>query len=175
MRSTIAVFSSSRRHGNTGQFIDRVSGALGIETIDLATLNLTPYDYLHRNRGDDFEPLMRQVLRHEQIIFATPIYWYAVSPAMKILLDRISDLLELPDLLETGRRLRGRTAYVVCTSVDEAPSRQFMDAFTETFAYLGLHFGGAAHVNCRDGYRQSVHDRVAQAFARQVREAAAPG
>jgi multimeric flavodoxin WrbA len=173
MRSTIALFSSGRRHGNTGRFIDRVSATLGIETIDLASLNLAPFDYLHRNRSDDFEPLVRQVLHHEQIIFATPIYWYAVSPAMKIFLDRISDLLELPDLLEAGRRLRGKTAYVVCTSVDDVPSRQFIDAFTETFAYLGMRFGGTAHVNCQDGYRASVHDPVAEAFARRVRDAPA--
>ena len=140
------------------------------ETLDLASLRLTPYDYEHRNRSDDFEPLMQRVLRHEQIIFATPIYWYAVSPAMKVFLDRISDLLELPDLLETGRRLRGKTGYVVCTSVDEAPARQFIDAFSETFAYLGMRFGGAAHVNCQDGYRAAVHDPLADAFASRVRD-----
>jgi multimeric flavodoxin WrbA len=170
MRSTIALFSSARRHGNTGQFMDRIAGALGIETVDLCSLNLTPFDYQHRNRNDDFEPLMRRVLRHERILFATPIYWYAVSPAMKVFLDRLSDLLELPDLLETGRRLRGKTAYIVCTSVDAAPARQFIDAFTETFAYLGMHFGGAAHINCESGYLAPIHDPVADAFARQVRD-----
>jgi len=59
---------------------------------------------------------MQRVLAHDQILFASPIYWYAVSPAMKIFLDRISDFLELPDLLAQGRRLRGKNAYVVCTS-----------------------------------------------------------
>jgi multimeric flavodoxin WrbA len=89
------------------------------------------------------------VLAHDQIIFATPIYGYAVSPAMKIFLDRISDLLELPDLLSEGRRLRGKNAYVVCTSIGDVPSVEFMGAFLETFNYLGMHFGGVAHVNCR--------------------------
>jgi putative NADPH-quinone reductase len=53
---------------------------------------------------------------HRSSIFATPIYWYGVSPAMKVFLDRISDFLELPELLAEGRRLRGKNAYVVCTS-----------------------------------------------------------
>ena len=108
MLSTIALFSSSRRGGNTGQLIDRIASELNIEVIDLAGRRMSSYDYDHRNRDDDFEPLMRRVLAHEQIIFATPIYWYAVSPGMKIFLDRISDYLELPDLLCDGRRLRGK-------------------------------------------------------------------
>jgi len=112
MLSTIALFSSSRRHGNTGQLIDRIALDLDIEVVNLDALRISPYDYEHHNRGDDFEPLMRRLLDHDQIIFATPIYWYAVSATMKIFLDRISDFLELPDLLAQGRRLRGKNAYV---------------------------------------------------------------
>jgi multimeric flavodoxin WrbA len=82
--ATIALFSSSRRHGNTGQLMDRIASELDIEVVDLARQRMSPYDYEHLNRNDDFEPLMARVLAHEQIIFATPIYWYAVSPAMKV-------------------------------------------------------------------------------------------
>jgi hypothetical protein len=90
---------------------------------------------------------------------------------MKVFLDRISDLLELPDLLSEGRRLRGKNAYVVCTSICDEPSVEFTGAFLETFHYLGMHFGGVAHVNCRDGYLPAVHDSEAVAFAALVREA----
>ncbi len=167
--STIALLSSSRRVGNTGQLIDRIGLELNIEVVDLATHRMSAYDYDHLNRNDDFEPLMRHVLAHEQIIFATPIYWYAVSPAMKVFLDRISDLLELPDLLSEGRRLRGKKAYVVCTSVGNEPSAAFVDAFRETFGYLGMHFGGMVHVNCQDGYLPAEHDSEALKFAALVR------
>jgi multimeric flavodoxin WrbA len=173
MLSTIALFSSSRRHGNTGQLIDRVASELNIEVVDLARQRMSPYDYEHLNRNDDFEPLMSRVLAHDQIIFATPIYWYAVSPAMKVFLDRISDLLELPDLLSEGRRLRGKTAYVVCTSISDEPSEAFMEAFRETFDYLGMHFGGVVHVNCQDGYLPAVHDLEALKFAALVRSRSA--
>jgi multimeric flavodoxin WrbA len=171
MLSAIALFASSRRLGNTGQLMDRIALDLNIEVVDLATLRMSSYDYDHRNRRDDFEPLMKQVLAHDQIIFATPVYWYAVSPAMKVFLDRLSDLLELPDLLCEGRRLRGKNAYVVCTSVCDAPSAHFMGAFLETFEYLGMHFGGRAHVNCRNGYLPAVHDSEAMRFAALVRNA----
>jgi len=171
MLSTIALLSSSRRLGNTGQLVDRIALDLDIEVVDLASQRMSAYDYGHRNRDDDFEPLIRRVLAHDQIIFATPIYWYAVSPAMKVFLDRISDLLELPDLLSEGRRLRGKKAYIVCTSISDEASGAFMGAFLETFDYLGMHFGGAAHVNCRDGYLPAQHDPEAPAFAGLVRDA----
>ncbi len=173
MPSTIALFSSSRRYGNTGRLMDRIASKLKIEVVDLASLRLSPYDYDHLNRDDDFESLMKRVLTHDQVIFASPIYWYAVSPAMKAFLDRISDFLELPELLPEGRRLRGKTAYVVCTSVCDEASPEFMGAFRETFNYLGMHFGGAVHVNCQDGYLPTVHDPEAVAFAARVRTTAA--
>jgi NAD(P)H-dependent FMN reductase len=165
MPRPIALFASSRRHGNTGQFMDRVAAQLGIGVTDLGTLSFSPYDYQHRNRGDDFEPLMMRVLEHDAIIFASPVYWYAVSPPMKAFLDRISDFLDLDDLLDHGRRLRGKTGYVLCTSIYEEPPKPFVGSFTDTFDYLGMQFGGIAHVNCRDGYDPTRHDAVALDFA----------
>jgi len=90
---------------------------------------------------------------------------------MKVLLDRISDFLELPDLLSEGRRLRGKNAYVVCTSISDEPSAAFVEAFRETFDYLGMHFGGIVHINCREGYLPAMHDSAAGAFATLVRDA----
>ena len=72
MLSTIALLSSSRRRGNTGQLIDRIALELSIEVVDLTRLRMSSYDYDHLNRHDDFEPLMKHVLAHDQIIFATP-------------------------------------------------------------------------------------------------------
>jgi multimeric flavodoxin WrbA len=169
MSDAIALFASSRRNGNTGQLMDRIAAELNIEVIDLSSRQISAYDYEHRNRGDDFEPLMERVLGFEQIIFASPVYWYAVSPPMKVFVDRITDLLELPDLLSDGRRLRGKTAYVVCTSIyDEAP-RSFVGSFTDTFDYLGMRYGGIAHANCRDGYDSARHSLETETFVRLVR------
>jgi len=171
MLSTIVLFSSSRRLGHTGSFIDRIAAALDVEVVDLGSKRISPYDYAHLNRDDDFEPLMKHILAHDQVIFASPIYWYAVSPAMKILFDRISDFLELPDLLPEGRRLRGKKAYVVCTSASDEASAEFIAVFREIFNYLGMQFGGFAHINCRDGYLPAQHDPEATAFADTVRGA----
>ena len=124
--NAIALFASARRNGNTGAFMDRIAAELGIEIVDLAGLDIAPCDYEHRHRGDDFEPLMRRVLGFDRIIFASPVYWYAVSPPMK--------------------------------------------AFLDTFAYLGMHFGGIAHANCQDGFDPFTHEAVALEFVRSVRK-----
>jgi hypothetical protein len=61
------LFSSSRRNGNTGALMDRIAAGLGIEVVDLATKRISAYDYEHRNRNDDFEPLMTRVLEFDRI------------------------------------------------------------------------------------------------------------
>ncbi len=164
MADTIALFSSARRNGNTGRLMDRVATSLNVTVVDLGAKKISPYDYEHRNRQDDFEPLMEEVLRHKQIIFASPVYWYACSPGMKIFLDRISDYLDVPELLEKGRQLRGKTGYVVCTSIQDEVSTLFIDAFRETFSYLGMRFGGYLHANCETGYEEQKYEKDIQAF-----------
>ncbi len=149
--------------------MDRIAGELQIEVVDLTEKAISAFDYEHRNRTDDFESLMNWVLDFEQIIFASPVYWYAVSPPMKIFIDRISDLLELPDLMEQGRRLRGKTAYVVCTSVYDVVPAPFLDAFEQTFSYLGMKYGGCAHANCIDGYMPSKYEDDLEIFINRVR------
>jgi multimeric flavodoxin WrbA len=169
MRSTVALLASSRRLGNTGRLTDWVADALGIEVIDLAQRTISPFDYEHRNRADDFEPLLDHVLEFEQIIFASPVYWYAMSAPMKVFVDRISDLLDLPDLLAKGRRLRGKDAYVLCTSIEDEATPCFVTSFSETFNYLGMRYAGLLHANCRDDYVPALYERDVNAFIEQLR------
>ena len=168
MPSKIALFASSRRDGNTGRLIDRLASDLRFEVIDLADRNLSAYDYEHRNRGDDFEALIGRVLEFDQLIFASPVYWYAVSPPLKVFIDRLSDLLDLESLQDQGRRLRGKTAFVVCTSVCEEAAPAFVGALCETFSYLGMRFGGLLHANCADGYEAAKYEPDIQRFTERL-------
>nr|MCS5593016.1 NAD(P)H-dependent oxidoreductase [Porticoccaceae bacterium] len=115
MNETIAIFASARRDGNTGKLIDWIAGELDIDIIDLGEKNISPFDYEHKNINDDFLPLLDELLTYKNIIFVTPVYWSAASAQMKIFIDRTSDLLDVEELKSIGRRLRNKTAYVVCT------------------------------------------------------------
>lgn len=152
MKSTIAIFASARRNGNTGKFIDWIAGELGIDVIDLCEKEITPYDYEHKNINDDFIPLMNNLLSYENIIFVTPVYWYGPSAQMKIFIDRTSDFLDVEALKDIGRKLRNKTAYIVCTSISGDADSSFLNSFKDTFRYLGMDYGGYVHANCENGY-----------------------
>lgn len=175
MQPTIALFASSRRNGNTGQLMDKLADTLDIEIVDLSEKSITPFDYEHRNRHDDFEPLIQHVLKHELIIFASPVYWYAVSPPMKAFLDRICDLLEVPELQEQGQLLRSKCAFVVCTSIYDDVPAPFIGAFRDTFDYLGIRFGGYVHANCENGYKAELYEKDIAEFTNRVRSVSCNG
>ena len=164
MANTIAVFSSSRSNGNTKELLISIAKQINIDIVDLADYTFSEYDYEYKNQEDDFLSLIEKVLTYKKVVFASPVYWYSVTPAMKKFLDRISDLLDLPHLLNTGRRLRGKTAYVLCSSVSKEVSRSFISAFEETFDYLGMTYGGCIHANCVEGYQVENHADDISAF-----------
>lgn len=168
MKKTIAIMASSRRNGNTGKLIDWIADDLGIEVVDLGVKNITPYDYEHKNIDDDFLPLMKHILQHDNIIFASPVYWYAMSAQMKVFIDRLSDLLDMEDLREEGRQLRSKVAYVITTSVSEQVSEAFIDSFTNTFSYLGMGYGGFVHANCESGFDPDAYQYDVNEFVNRL-------
>ncbi|MFT5674298.1 MAG: multimeric flavodoxin WrbA [Paraglaciecola sp.] len=152
MSKTIAVIGSSRRNGNTGKLIDLITEELNIEVIDLGIKNISPFDYEHKNIDDDFLPLMNCLLEYDNIIFASPVYWFAMSAQMKTFIDRMSDFLSVEELTDIGRKLRTKVGYVVSTSISEKVDDSFMDSFINTFEYLGIEYGGFVHADCKNGF-----------------------
>lgn len=169
MSNIIAVFASARRNGNTGKFIDWIANDLGIEVIDLSEKNISPYDYDHANLDDDFLPVMNQLLEYEKIIFVTPVYWYAPSAQMKTFIDRTSDFLDLEELKNIGRRLRGKMSYIVCTSISDDADSSFLGSLRDTFVYLGMQYGGYVHANCEDGYVRENYQQDVEKFVNSVK------
>ncbi len=164
MKKTIAIIGSARREGNTGKMIDWIASELDIAVIDLNTLNISPFDYEHKNKQDDFLPTIHQILQYENIIFASPVYWYAMSAPMKIFFDRISDLLSLDELKDVGRALRNKVGYVVSTSISKQPDESFLNSFVDTFGYLGMGFGAFVHADCKEGFNAEHYQRDVENF-----------
>jgi len=172
LSNAIAIFASARRNGNTGKFIDWIADDLDIDVIDLSEKEISPYDYDHKNINDDFLPLMQKLLEYEKIIFVTPVYWYGPSAQMKIFIDRTSDFLDIEELKDIGRRLRDKTAYIVCTSISSDADNSFINSLKDTFEYLGMKYGGYIHANCEDGYVQENYSQDVDTFVSSVRESA---
>ena len=51
-------------------------------------------------------------------------------------------------------------------AVMEAPSPSFIDAFQQTFEYLGMRYGGCVHANCVDGYIAAKYEEDVKRFVK---------
>jgi multimeric flavodoxin WrbA len=144
MTTPIVILGSSRSFGNTRKAVERIIEAnQDIPVIDLRSLNITPYDYTHRNKNDDCLPLMEQVLSHSLLILATPIYWYTMSAHMKLFIDRLSDFLTIRK--DIGRKLRGTNLFVIASFETSLP-KNFEDPFSHTCEYLGINYQGCSYI-----------------------------
>lgn len=140
----LIMMGSARSEGNTRKIVDAIIAKTNAELIDLNLYKISYFDYDHRNKSDDFIEIATKMLTYEHIIFATPIYWYAMSAQLKTFLDRMTDLLTIEKPL--GRQFRqGKKMYAVACSSDENEYDGFFMPFAKTAEYLGMEYGGHLH------------------------------
>lgn len=163
---TVIILGSSRSDGNTAKIVELFRSTFEADLIDLAKLNISYYDYEHRNRDDDFLPTMRKILEYDLVIFATPVYWYSMSATLKTFFDRISDCLKIEK--ETGRKLRGKKMAAIACGSEETVTEGFFVPFSSTAEYLGMKYLGDVHTWIEDSTpSQEVIDRVNE-FSRKL-------
>lgn len=142
---------SSRSDGDTSLVVNQFRTNPNVEIIDLLDLDISFYDYKHKNANDDFIPLMKRIVHNfELIIFATPVYWYTMSGHTKVFLDRFTDLLKCEK--EVGRKLRGKKMALLSVSNDNDRLDSFPEPFKFSASYLGMAYLGNLHcvVNNRE-------------------------
>jgi putative NADPH-quinone reductase len=142
MNRTLSILGTSRSRGNTRLVLDAVLQGRA-PVIDLNDHSITPYDYTHRNSGDDFLEMARQVVEADTVVFATPVYWYSMSAQLKTFLDRLTDLTRVHKVM--GRSLKGKSVFLVASSSSPELPPGFEVPFELTAGYLGMRWGGAFH------------------------------
>jgi multimeric flavodoxin WrbA len=144
MNKTVIIQGSSKSNGDTNIVVNYLNTFNQFDIIDLNTKNIGHFDYDFKNSNDDFLGLMKNVIeKYDTIIFATPVYWYAMSGIMKAFFDRISDLLKTEK--DIGRRLRGKNmAMISCSNANDL-KKGFSMPFEETANYLGMNYLGDMH------------------------------
>lgn len=141
---TIVIVGSSRNSGDTAELTNELAKQSNWDVINLTEYSFNYYDYEHQNRDDDYLPLMREIIEnYDMLIFATPVYWYAMSGIMKVFFDRITDLLTIEK--ELGRKLRGKKMAVISCSIGNHLGEHFWLPFSETAKYLGMEYIGNIH------------------------------
>lgn len=149
-KKSVIILASANSFGNTKNLVDIIASENNFDIIDIKPLNINHFDYEYKNEGDDFLPLIKKVIdNYDNIILATPVYWYTMSGHMKMFLDRISDLLYHHK--ETGRKLRGKSMAVISSTNNSEVKEGFYMPFQESAKYLGMHYVGNVHCLINNG------------------------
>ena len=135
------IYGGSRSDGNTMKAIKLFDPEAKIPLFDLSKLNISFYDYDHKNQNDDYIKLMEKAVECDTIILSTPIHWYNVSGRMKIFLDRLTDLLYVRK--DLGHKLAGKKIYIL---VSFGGVREHLNHFEAPFIhicdYMKMLYGG---------------------------------
>jgi multimeric flavodoxin WrbA len=83
----LVILASARKESDTRCFLNRLLAGIDYQLIDLLDFQVFPYDYSNNYPdNDNFSAIAEELLQHEVIVFATPVYWYAMSGRMKTFL-----------------------------------------------------------------------------------------
>ncbi len=159
MNQPLVILGSSRSEGNTRLLVETIFKDTAFDIIDLNEYNIHYYTYDNRHTDDDFLQLAERMIRYDTIIFATPVYWYAMSAILKTFFDRITDLLTIRK--DLGRALKGKMMYLIsCGSDDDLPEG-FTVPFEASATYLNMQYGGSIHAWVEHGeIPVEVEDRI---------------
>lgn len=145
-KDTIIILGSSRSDGDTAKAVQILQKNIDCDIVDLNDYAISYYDYEHANKEDDFLPLMRRVIKeYQNIIVATPVYWYTMSGILKVFFDRTSDLLTIEK--DLGRQLRGKNFAAISCCINGSIDEEFWHPFKKTAGYLGMTYVGNVHVD----------------------------
>lgn len=141
MSDTILIFGSSRDSGLHHRVVDAVLDGARPEIIDLHHQNIAYYDYTNNYaEGDDFLKIAGKMAAAQTIIFATPVYWYAMSAQLKTFFDRFTDLVTVHKT--EGRKLAGRKMHLLAWGHEVALPQGFEVPFASTAQYLDMVYQG---------------------------------
>ena len=162
----VIILGSARKNGNTSQMVSELIKMANYHVIDLNDYNFSYFDYEHNNKFDDFIPLMKKIIENYDVfVFATPVYWYAMSGIMKVFFDRITDLLTIDKGL--GRKLRGKHMAVISSSNGNNLGENFWLPFKEIAQYLNINYIANLHT-----YPHKINDEALKKFVHLVNEKA---
>jgi multimeric flavodoxin WrbA len=159
IQPALILHGSARVAGNTGAAVRRLAQILSPEpqVVHLCSQDLRPYTY-EGQQSDDFFQLIDCIVRHRQIVLATPVYWYAMSGLMKTFFDRLTDLLQDPQSRRLGRSLAGREVWLLATGTDEDLPVGFTEPFSRTCAYFDMIWKGGFYVHVNKGAPSSAQE-----------------
>ncbi len=137
----LVILGTARKDSNTLFVIENLLKGKDYAFLNLSNYEFVGYDYDNNYpENDQFLEIVDVMLAHDKIIFATPVYWYAMSSVMKTYFDRWSDLVRVEK--PKGRAMAGKETFLITQgSSDHMPSG-FEVPFDLSCKYLDMNFRG---------------------------------
>lgn len=157
---------SSRSDGETSKMAEELAAHSGSKIIDLREKNISYFDYEHKNLEDDFFSTMEEILEYENIVFASPVYWFSMSAIMKTFVDRFSDLLH--QRKDLGYQMKGKNMFLLTNSSTALLTRHFETPFEDTAKYLSMEYKGYVHGYFKDGELPKEVKNEIKVFATKI-------
>jgi multimeric flavodoxin WrbA len=141
---SLVILGSNRKKSITEQLVHKTLSDTPYDSIDLLDYKIAHYNYDAIYPADDeFEKIIAKIIPYNNLIFATPVYWYSMSGRMKIFFDRLTDLITIKK--EIGYQLRGKSITIIAVGADQTVPEGFEIPFKHTAAYLGINYKGCAY------------------------------
>jgi multimeric flavodoxin WrbA len=144
----LVILGSARSDGETRRAVDIAFPGHSAQLVTLPDFAIGGYSYDHFNADDAFGAISDAMVAAQKIVFATPVYWYAMSAPMKIFFDRLSDLTE--NRRTQGKALAGKFVWLIATGTDVDLPQGFEIPFARTADYFGMTYCGAAYLYTGD-------------------------
>lgn len=147
--TNIVIIGSNRDNSNTLRALKDHLIFLNYELIELHKLKIEHYVYNQQQKPqDDFLAVAHKMAAAQNIVFATPVYWYSMSGIMKVLFDRFSDLISTSKPI--GRALAGKSTFLFATGSDATLPEGFEVPFKKTSDYFAMNYKGAQYIPTLD-------------------------
>jgi putative NADPH-quinone reductase len=127
-------------------------------------MKILPFDYSNSQPDDGFNALAELMVAHRSFVFATPVYWYAMSGLMKNSFDRLSDLLSDRDPKRRNRSLAGADVWLLSIGTDSPLPAGFEELFRMTSRYLDMCWRDGFYVRSGEAPDMTPVSALAQAL-----------